>query len=278
MMCVPPGWCEHSNTMIVPISVMPAVSNALAPHCSSISALVCGIDPAGSPDRISRDTAEPRRSTPSDVRLLRQPERVRRRGRDDRGAEVDDLADSRLGRLGAAGHVQHADLLHRVVQAPEADERAVPERDVGGVERTGRRSPRSRSTTSRRSTPSPCASRSRAAARARWCRTWCGCGSPPRRRSSESRRTGASPPARPSSHRGSGPGCGAGRRACGAVPDRTARRRIAAGTRGFAPPPIRIGAAAWQAAAPRSAPDRGSRSSGSSRDCPSPPLARRENT
>ena len=65
MMCVPPGCCSHSNTMIVPISVMPAVSNALAPHCSSISALVWGIEPAGSPERISRDTAEPRRSIPS---------------------------------------------------------------------------------------------------------------------------------------------------------------------------------------------------------------------
>ena len=32
--------------------------------------------------------------------------------------------------LRAAGHVQHADLLHRVVQSPEADERAVTERDV----------------------------------------------------------------------------------------------------------------------------------------------------
>ena len=65
MMCVPPGWCAHSNTMIVPISVMPAVSNAFAPHSSSISALVCGIEPAGSPDRISRLTADPRRSIPS---------------------------------------------------------------------------------------------------------------------------------------------------------------------------------------------------------------------
>ena len=65
MMCVPPGWCAHSNTMIVPISVIPAVSYAFAPHCSSINALVCGIDPAGSPDRISRLTFEPRKSTPS---------------------------------------------------------------------------------------------------------------------------------------------------------------------------------------------------------------------
>ena len=65
MMCVPPGWWEHSNTMIVPISVIPAVSNVCAPHCSSISALVCGIEPAGSPDRMTRLTAEPRRSMPS---------------------------------------------------------------------------------------------------------------------------------------------------------------------------------------------------------------------
>ena len=64
MMCVPPGWWAHSNTMIVPISVMPAVSKALAPHCSSISALVCGMEPAGSPERMRRLTAEPGRSIP----------------------------------------------------------------------------------------------------------------------------------------------------------------------------------------------------------------------
>jgi len=65
MMWVPPGWCVHSNTMIVPISVMPAVSYAFAPHCSSISAFVCGIEPAGSPDRINRCTFEPGRSIPN---------------------------------------------------------------------------------------------------------------------------------------------------------------------------------------------------------------------
>ena len=53
MMCAPPGWWSHSNMMIVPTSVMPAVSAAFAPHCSSMSALVAGIEPAGSPERIS---------------------------------------------------------------------------------------------------------------------------------------------------------------------------------------------------------------------------------
>src|SRR6266568_1542787 len=31
-MCVPPGWCEHSKIMMVPSSVMPAVSPPFAPH------------------------------------------------------------------------------------------------------------------------------------------------------------------------------------------------------------------------------------------------------
>src|SRR6266571_1052754 len=35
MMCVPPGWCEHSKIMMVPSSVMPAVSPHFAPHASS---------------------------------------------------------------------------------------------------------------------------------------------------------------------------------------------------------------------------------------------------
>jgi hypothetical protein len=65
MMWVPPGWWEHSKIMIVPISVIPAVSPALAPHSRSISALVCGIDPAGSPDRIRRRTGLAPRSMPS---------------------------------------------------------------------------------------------------------------------------------------------------------------------------------------------------------------------
>ena len=124
--------------MIVPISVIPAVSNALAPHSSSISALVCGIEPAGSPDRISRCTLDAAQIDAQPLGLLGQADRVGRRGREHGGAEVGDLEDARLGRLGAAGHVQHPDLLHRVVQAPEADERAVAERDVG---RVGRRTP-----------------------------------------------------------------------------------------------------------------------------------------
>jgi hypothetical protein len=65
MMCVPPGWDSHSKIMIVPSSVIPAVSPAFAPHCSSMSALVAGMEPAGSPERISRSTELPARSIPS---------------------------------------------------------------------------------------------------------------------------------------------------------------------------------------------------------------------
>ena len=67
MMCVPPGWRSHSNIMIVPSSVMPAVSAAFAPHCSSISVFVAGIEPAGSPDRMSRLTGPFARSMPRDL-------------------------------------------------------------------------------------------------------------------------------------------------------------------------------------------------------------------
>jgi hypothetical protein len=65
MMWVPPGWWRHSKIMMVPISVMPAVSPALAPQSRSIRALVWGMDPAGSPDRISRWTGLAARSTSS---------------------------------------------------------------------------------------------------------------------------------------------------------------------------------------------------------------------
>ena len=64
MMWVPPGCFSHSKIMIVPTSVIPAVSAAFAPHWSSISFLVAGIDPAGSPERIRRLTDEEARSTP----------------------------------------------------------------------------------------------------------------------------------------------------------------------------------------------------------------------
>ena len=121
--------------MIVPISVMPAVSYALAPHCSSISALVCGIEPAGSPDRISRLTFDPRRSTPS--RSASWARRIAYVG----VAATTVAPKSMIWRTRASvvcappGHVEDADLLHRVVKAPEADERPVPERDVGDVVR-----------------------------------------------------------------------------------------------------------------------------------------------
>ena len=64
MMCVPPGCAAHSKIMIVPSSVIPAVSPAFAPHSLSMSALVAGIDPAGSPERITRRTFDDARSIP----------------------------------------------------------------------------------------------------------------------------------------------------------------------------------------------------------------------
>ena len=66
MMCAPPGWWSHSNMMIVPTSVMPAVSAAFAPHCSSMSAFVAGMEPAGSPESSTRWTGPLARSMPSD--------------------------------------------------------------------------------------------------------------------------------------------------------------------------------------------------------------------
>ena len=180
-------------------------------------------------------------------------------------------------RLGAAGHVQHADLLHRVVKSPEADERAVPERDVGGVDRPDAAAPDP--VAPHLGDPRPVLARVERAQRPAAGRA--GRRVDPNRPLAADRRDLAvrrtEPPARPSSRRGSGTACGAGRRACSAAPGRTARRRTAAGTRGCAPPPTRTGVAAWRAGAPRSAPDRGSRSWGSSTGSPSPP-ARRENT
>ncbi len=64
MMCAPPGWWSHSNIMIVPISVMPAVSPTFAPHCSSIIRFDAGIEPAGSPETMSRGPTPFARSMP----------------------------------------------------------------------------------------------------------------------------------------------------------------------------------------------------------------------
>ena len=66
MMCVPPDCPAHSKIMMVPSSVMPAVSPAFAPHCSSISFFVAGIEPAGSPDSMTFSTLLDARSIPSD--------------------------------------------------------------------------------------------------------------------------------------------------------------------------------------------------------------------
>jgi hypothetical protein len=56
MMCVPPGCRAHSKIMIVPISVMPAVSPTLAPQADSSCRFTAGIEPAGSPDTITLST------------------------------------------------------------------------------------------------------------------------------------------------------------------------------------------------------------------------------
>ncbi len=136
MMWVPPGWWLHSKIMMVPISVMPAVSPALAPQSRSIRALVWGIDPAGSPDRMSRSHRAGGQVDAEPLGLLGQAQGVGGGGGDHGGPEVDDLSDPAVGGLGAAGDVQGAQLLQPVVQAPEPDEGAVAEGDIGGVRRT----------------------------------------------------------------------------------------------------------------------------------------------
>ena len=197
---------------------------------------------------------------------------VGRRG-DDRRAEVDDLSHARLGRLRAAGDVEHADLLHRVVQPPEADERPVAERDVGGVGRPHAAAPdRVRP---HLGDPRPVLARverpQRSAARSS--PTSCGLRIAPSRtdrRELPVRRR--SPPASPSTGRASASAGDGDRQMSAAATARIPPPRTGADTRGCGPQPTRTGSAALPAGAPRAARAQASPSSDSSTGSRRPPL------
>src|SRR6185312_1840525 len=75
------------------------------------------------------------------LRLLPETEGVGRRGTYRRDTHLDDLLDTGLGRLRAAGDDERPELLTAVVGAPEANERTIPKGKIDDILRADAESP-----------------------------------------------------------------------------------------------------------------------------------------